>query len=132
MGALRSGWATVAVSGAVCVATLAAVPASASVPVARAVSTASSVFSAAAWPGLGELGLAGLPVRLVSSAPASYASGHQASVTNLDGRQQSDGEVTTVPEGQAWVSAAFDATGDSARAGSALAWLLGRGPGRPR
>lgn len=125
MGALRSGWAAVTVS-AVCVATLAAVPASASVPVAPAVSAASSVFSAAAWPGLGGLGLAGSSVRLVSSAPASYASGYQASVANLDGLQQSDGEVTAAPEAQAWVAAAFDATGDPARAGSALAWLLGQ------
>jgi hypothetical protein len=143
MGALRSGWAAVAVSAAVCGAalcgtTLAAGPASASaaVPVARAVSaaapvsTAPSVSTAAAWPGLGDLGGLGLaggsPVQLVSSAPASYASGYQAAVANLHGRQQPDGEVTAAPQAQAWVAVAFDATGDAARAGSALAWLLGQ------
>jgi len=123
MGALRSGWAAVVVSAAVCVATLAAVPASASVRIATA---ASAVFSAAAWPGLGGLGLTGSAVRLVSSAPASYASGYQASVANLDGLQQSDGEVSATPEAQAWVAAAFDATGDPARASGALTWLLGQ------
>jgi hypothetical protein len=118
MGALRSGWAAVAVSAAVCAAALTGVPASASVT--------PDVSSAAAWPGLGGLGLAGSAVRLVSSTPASYADGYQASVENLDGLQQSDGEVTATPEAQAWVAAAFDATGDPARAGSALGWLLGQ------
>lgn len=119
MRALRSGWAAVAVSVAVCVAALTGVPASASVaPVAT------SVFSTGAWPGLGGFGVGGSAVRLVSSAPASYANGYQASVENLDGLQESDGEVTATPEEQAWVAAAFDATGDPARAASALAWLL--------
>lgn len=84
------------------------------------------VVSAAAWPGLGGLGLTGSAVRLVSSALASYAGGYQASVANLDGLQQSDGEVSATPEAQAWVAAAFDATGDPARASGALTWLLGQ------
>jgi Glycosyl hydrolase family 76 len=120
MRALRAGWAVAVVSAAMCAGSLVAAPASASVPVPP---SAPSVFSAAAWPGLE---LAGSPVRLVSSTPASYASGYQASVANLDGLQQSDGEVTATPEAQAWVAVAFDATGNPARAGSALAWLLGQ------
>lgn len=118
MRALRTGWMVAVASAAMGAATLAAVPASASVPVPPA---GPSAFSAAAWPGLG---LAGSPVRLMSSAPASYASGYQASVANLDGLQQSDGEVTATPQAQAWVSVAFDATGNPARADSALSWLL--------
>src|ERR1700691_1631778 len=121
MRALRAGWAVAVVSAAMCAGSLVATPASASVPVPP--SSAPSVFSAAAWPGLE---LAGSPVRLVSSTPASYASGYQASVANLDGLQQSDGEVTATPEAQAWVAVAFDATDNPARAGSALAWLLGQ------
>jgi hypothetical protein len=109
MGALRAGLLAVAVSVTAGV----AVPASAS---------AAPPVSAAAWPGLG---LAGSTVRLVSSAPASYASGYQASVADLDGLERSDGEVSATPQTQAWVAVAFDATGDPSRAGSALAWLLG-------
>lgn len=65
-------------------------------------------------------------MRLVSSAPVSYANRYQSSVANLDGSQQSSGEVSATPEAQAWVAAAFDATGDPERAGSALSWLLGQ------
>jgi hypothetical protein len=98
-------------------ATLAAAPAEAGAPVQA---------SQTNWPGLGQLGLAGSAAHLVSSTPASYASGYQASVSNLDGLQQSDGEVSATPQAQAWVAAAFDSTGDPTRAGSALTWLLGQ------
>jgi hypothetical protein len=117
MGVLRSGCAAITVSAALCVATLATGPASASV---TAQGTA-AVSSAAAWPGLG---LVSSVVQLKSSTPDSYASDYQASVADLDGLQQSDGAVASTPEGQAWVAVALDATGDPARAGSALTWLL--------
>lgn len=74
------------------------------------------------WPDLG--GLGAQAERLVASAPASYAAGYQAAETNLDGLIQSDGEVAADPVAQAWVAAAFDLTGDPARAGAALGWLL--------
>jgi hypothetical protein len=74
------------------------------------------------WPDVG--GLGGSAERLVASTPGSYATQYQAAETNLDGLLQADGEVAADPGAQAWAAAAFDLTGDPARAASALGWLL--------
>ena len=100
-------------------ATLSATPASAAAGRAAALAAPAQATS---WPDLG--GLGGQAMRLVASAPGSYAAGYQAAEANLDGLLQADGEVTADPEAQAWVAAAFDLTADPARAGSALGWLL--------
>ncbi len=60
----------------------------------------------------------------MASTPASYATQYQAAEANLDGLLQANGEVAADPQAQAWVAAAFDLTGDPARAASALGWLF--------